>query len=280
MTGFLNIDKAPGRSSAAEVATIKKLTGQRCGHMGTLDPMATGVLPVAVGNSTRLFDRLLEKKKTYVAAFRFGLETDTCDTEGTVLSEGRVPDRQEIEKALSVFAGEIEQEPPKFSAKRVNGRRGYDLARAGEDFSLAPSKVEIFAFSLLRQIAEGEFEFEIECSSGTYIRSLARDLGHAMGTCAAMSALRRTRSGPFEIGSAHPSANLTKENVESFLIPPQDLLDMETVSLSGRDADRMKVGQSVECEEGDGEYKLFLDDEFYGICAACGGFLKVRTKLC
>ena len=176
MTGFITVDKAAGVSSACEVNLIKRLSGTPCGHMGTLDPMASGVLPVAIGNAARLFDYFLEKKKTYVANFEFGTDSDTLDTTGNIISaNGVVPSADEIMRALPSLCGEVLQIPPKFSAKNINGKRGYQLARAGVEFSLPPKKVNIYSIKLLKQISKNTFSFEIECGGGTYIRSIARD---------------------------------------------------------------------------------------------------------
>ena len=135
MTGFININKEKGATSAQEVNKIKRLTGSPRGHMGTLDPMASGVLPIALGNAARLFDYFLDKQKTYIADFRFGVDSDTLDITGTLCENvGRVPDIAEIEAVTGNFVGETEQIPPKYSAKNVNGKRGYELARAGVQF--------------------------------------------------------------------------------------------------------------------------------------------------
>ena len=197
MTGFININKAAGVSSAREVAVVKRLTGSPCGHMGTLDPLACGVLPVGVGNAARLFDYFLQKQKRYTARFRFGATTDTLDAEGEPIAGGRVPAAEEIARALPAFIGEIGQIPPKYSAVSVNGRRGYALARAGEAFELAPKKVVVGEFALTAQTAPDEYEFSIVCGGGTYVRALVRDLAAALGTTGYMTFLRRDASGCF-----------------------------------------------------------------------------------
>ena len=180
MTGFLNVYKPSGLSSAAAVAQVKRLVRTPCGHMGTLDPLAEGVLPVGVGNASRLFDYFLSKKKTYTARFRFGATTATLDGEGEVVRGGRVPAEAEIAAALPALTGTIEQIPPAYSAVSVRGRRGYALARAGEEVSLPPRAVTVDHFRLCGQTAPDEFEFCIVCGAGTYIRALARDLAEAL----------------------------------------------------------------------------------------------------
>ena len=148
MTGFINIDKREGDTSTYAVNRIKHFSKSACGHMGTLDPLASGVLPVGVGNATRLFDYFLEKTKTYVARFRFGVTTVTLDRESELVYGGKVPAISEIEAALPQFLGEIDQVPPAYSAKFVNGMRSYDLARQGQEVSLQPKRIKIERFQL------------------------------------------------------------------------------------------------------------------------------------
>lgn len=281
MTGLINVNKAEGVSSAREVAIIKRLTGVPCGHMGTLDPMAGGVLPIAVGNATRLFDYLLTKTKTYVATFRFGVDYDTLDTTGTLLNDGgRIPAKDEIEAVISDLTGEIMQIPPKYSAKSLNGQRGYKLARAGVEFDLPPKKVIIKSIKLL----SGEddwFKFEIVCGGGTYIRSIARDMASALSTYAAMSALTRTASGPFKIENSVKSEELTPENIEKFIIPCDSVISYESIRLTEKEAKKVFNGVPLNCGYPDGIFKIYAPDgSFYGLAEADGGVLKVRTKLC
>ncbi|MCM1437913.1 MAG: tRNA pseudouridine(55) synthase TruB [Roseburia sp.] len=281
MTGFVNVNKAAGASSAKEVALVKRLTGMPCGHMGTLDPMADGVLPVAVGNAARLFDYFLGKKKTYVATFIFGENYDTLDTTGTLLqSGGRVPCEDEILKVIPHLSGEVMQIPPKFSAKNVNGKRGYQLARSGVDFDLPPKKVVIDRIKLLERRGDNGFSFEIECGGGTYIRSIARDMANALHTFAAMSALTRTKSGCFGIRESVTTAELNKENIGKYIIPCDSVLPYESIYAEGRVATKVFNGIATPCDYADGTYKIYNERNFYGIAEVCGGLLKVRTKLC
>ena len=282
MTGFINVNKSAGASSAKEVAVIKRLTHTPCGHMGTLDPMADGVLPVAIGNAARLFDYFLQKKKTYVATFRFGENYDTLDTTGSVINGGgRVPSEEEILAVIPSLVGEVMQIPPKYSAKNVNGKRGYELARSGVEFELPPKKVLIEDIKLLRAQNGNAFVFEIECGGGTYIRSIARDMAKALGTHAAMSALTRTKSGIFTISDSVSTSELTAENVQSYIIPCDSVLPYESIYLQGRDAKKVFNGVPLPCGYGDGAYKLYNEEHsFYGIAVVSGGILKVRTKLC
>ena len=168
--GFLNVDKPSGVVSSTVVNKSKWLTGVPCGHMGTLDPLASGVLPVGVGNATRLFDYFLEKEKTYEAAFTFGVTSDTLDSTGELVWGGRVPTAEEIENVFPSLTGDIMQMPPKYSAKNVNGRRGYELARAGIDFELQPKKVRIYGMELTGQLDENTYGVKIRCGGAWYER--------------------------------------------------------------------------------------------------------------
>lgn len=282
MTGFINVNKVQGASSAQEVAKIKWLTKTPCGHMGTLDPMASGVLPVAIGNAARLFDYFLSKKKTYIAVFKFGVSSDTLDTTGSITLEGgRIPSGEEIENVLFEFCGDIDQLPPKYSAKSINGKRGYQLARDGVDFELTPKKVTIHNIKLIDKIGKDEYSFEIECGGGTYIRSIARDLGARLKTSAIMSELVRTKSGPFNIESAVRTENLSLQNISDFIIKTENVLSFDSIFPSESDAKKLLNGLSVACVRPDGIYKFFdADGSFYGLAEVKQNVLKVRTKLC
>lgn len=280
MTGFININKSAGASSAKEVAVIKRLAKTPCGHMGTLDPMASGVLPVALGNAARLFDYFLKKKKTYVATFKFGEDSDTLDTTGQVVrNAGRVPSFGEIVAVLPEFTGEIMQLPPKYSAKNVAGKRAYELARQGVEFELEKKKVEIYSIKLMREKGD-EFVFEIECGGGTYIRSLARDIGARVGTCAIMSALERTQSGIFRIENSVKTQCLTPENIVDYIIPTENVLPYAEFHPNAYQSKKLFNGLAALCDLPDGLYKLYKGETFYGIAEAEQSIIKVRTKLC
>lgn len=280
MSGFININKASGVSSAREVAIIKKLTGTPCGHMGTLDPMASGVLPVAIGKAARLFDFFLDKHKKYSATFRFGVDSDTLDTTGEIVENaGLVPEYAAVSEVLPQFTGEIMQLPPKYSAKNIGGRRGYELARAGVEFELKPKKVTVYSITLTGR-SGNEFTFDIECGGGTYIRSLARDIAAKLGTRAVMSALVRTQSGIFTIKNAVETSALSCENINSFIIPTESVLPYESISLGEKDEFKVFNGLTIPCEKPDGIYKIYRGGAFYGLCEVKQSFLKVRTKLC
>lgn len=281
MTGFINADKRAGVSSAHVVNRIKYLTGTPCGHMGTLDPLASGVLPIGVGRASRLFDYFLNKRKVYLASFRFGETSDTLDTEGEISARTDcVPTSEEIEAVLPRFVGEIDQVPPRYSAKSVDGRRGYELARAGVDFTLPPKRVRIDSLELTGQSAPNVYEFKIVCGGGTYIRSLARDIAEATGSLGLMCALRRTASGIFDEETAVAVETLTKETVEKYLIPTDEVLPFPVYRPEGEDRRRLLNGLRVPTDLPEGLYKCYIDGAFYGIAAAEGGACRIQTKLC
>ena len=284
--GFFNVDKPSGIVSSTVVNKLKWLTGVPCGHMGTLDPLASGVLPVGVGNATRLFDYFLEKEKEYVAEFTFGVDSDTLDSTGHLLYGGRVPSEEEITSVLPEFFGDIMQIPPKYSAKNVNGKRGYDLARAGVEFELPPKKIHIYGMELLGRVENKEdtFRVKIRCGGGTYIRSIGRDVAAALGTKAVMSALNRTQSGCFTLPNSIPFSVLEKdpsvEELESLMIPTEKVLPFEDLLLTKKESERLFNGQRIKTAQEDGLYKIYKDGDFYGIAEVANGLAKAKTKLC
>ena len=284
--GFINVDKPSGIVSSTVVNKIKWLSGVPCGHMGTLDPLASGVLPVGVGNATRLFDYFLEKEKEYVAEFTFGVDSDTLDSTGNLVRGGHVPNERDIAAVLPSFFGDIMQVPPKYSARNVNGKRGYDLARAGIDFELPPKKVHIYDMQCLGTVAEKEdtFRLKIRCGGGTYIRSLARDIAEALGTKAVMSALRRTQSGIFTLDNAIPfsvlEADPSLEELQRLIIPTDSVLPFDTLTLTGKAEERYYNGVAVPVEYADGLYKIYKDGAFYGVAEVKNGLAKAKIKLC
>ncbi len=278
--GFVNVDKPSGVTSSAMVNKIKYLSGLPCGHMGTLDPLASGVLPVGLGNAARLFEYFLSKRKEYVAEFTFGVDSDTLDSTGELVGGGAVPAEEELRSVLPLFCGDILQVPPKYSAKNVNGRRGYELAREGIEFELAPKRVRIEEIELQERVDENTFRLRIRCGGGTYIRSLARDIAARLGTKAVMSGLRRTQSGYFKIEDAVSSELITEENIESLIIPTENVLPFERLELTGPGAEKIFNGVPAYTDSPDGEYKIYRAGEFYGVAEVKDKKARIKTKLC
>lgn len=220
--GLLNVDKPAGITSRQVVDHVQKLVRPaKVGHAGTLDPMATGVLIVCVGAATRLITRVQQGRKRYVGRFLLGKRSNTEDTDGDVISGGDWSgvNREHLEQVLPEFLGTIQQTPPQISALKVAGHRAHKLARRGEVVDLAPRPVDVY--SLRITIFEPpEFELEIECGSGTYVRSLGRDIGERLGCGAVMSALNRTAVGQFELAQAVPLGSLNDGSLSESLMTP------------------------------------------------------------
>ncbi len=231
MDGIVSIDKARGMTSHDVVARVRRLAHQkRVGHAGTLDPAAEGVLPVCLGQATRLVEYLSERGKAYRATVRFGVVTDTYDAEGNVVREAPVAlTREEIAAALPAFLGEQMQVPPIYSAIKRGGRKLYELARAGEAVEVEPRLVRIDTLTLI-DWQPPDLLLDVECGKGTYIRSLAHDLGERLGPGAHLAALTRTRSGPFTLAQS-----VTLERLEAALADDtwQDLLYAPDEALLG-----------------------------------------------
>lgn len=276
--GFININKKTGESSAKTVSAVKKVFKVPCGHMGTLDPMASGVLPVGLYKTSRLFQYLLDKEKTYVAEFTFGVETDTLDTTGRVIRETAVvPTESQIKKALDKFVGEIEQVPPKYSAKNVDGKRGYALARKGVEFTLCPKLVCVKDFSLIEKTGENSYLFKIDCKGGTYIRSLARDLGEEVGSLAVMSKLTRTKCGIFSLeNSVTTDELLSSDNPQKYVIASDEAVDFEKLFISEKIATDILNGVYNDYGYKDGLYRVY-SDSFIGVGEAKDGVLRIKS---
>lgn len=227
LIGFINLDKQPGQTSRDAVNVVQRLVRPaKIGHCGTLDPLATGVLVVCVGPATRLTNLVQEASKTYVGDFRLGVSSDTEDIDGQVepLVDAPVIAPAEIEAVLPEFVGQIEQMPPKFSALKVNGKRAYDLARQGKEVKLKPRQIQVHSLRLIG-FDYPNFQLEIECGSGTYVRSLGRDIGARVGSAAIMTALQRTAIGSFSVANAVSAMDLNAHSISQHLLPVDHCLD-------------------------------------------------------
>ena len=246
--GFLNIDKPQKMTSHDVVSKLRKLTGiKRIGHAGTLDPFATGVLPIAIGNATKLIQYLKDDKK-YIATVQFGKNTSTYDIEGEVTEEfSKKINENEVEESLEAFKGEILQIPPKYSAIKVNGKKLYDYARAGQDVEIKPRKVIIYDIRLVKfDFAEQKAVIEVSCSKGTYIRSIAYDLGKNLCCGGYLSDLKRTQAGIFNIDKSVSLNSLqNKEQVLHNLIKSAEIFDFPTYELSDKEVQRVIHGNFI-----------------------------------
>jgi tRNA pseudouridine55 synthase len=254
VNGWLVLDKPEGLTSTRAVAIAKRLfQAAKVGHAGTLDPLATGLLPLAFGEATKTVPYIMEGEKLYRFTMRFGAETNTDDSEGEVVETSGVrPETSAIETALARFTGTILQVPPRFSAIKVEGARAYDLARGGEAVELAARPIDVHALSLVERPDPDHAVLEAECGKGTYVRALARDLGRMLGTRAHVSALRRLAVGPFEEEDAVPLAALEQageagaDALDALLLPVgRALEDLPSLAVSRDDAARLRRGQAV-----------------------------------
>jgi tRNA pseudouridine55 synthase len=278
LNGWIILDKPLGLGSTAGVSAVKRALREggypkvKVGHGGTLDPLATGVLPIALGEATKLAGRMLDSDKIYDFTVTFGEETDSLDLEGQVIatSDAR-PTLSQIEAILSRFTGSIEQAPPAYSALKVDGRRSYDLARAGEEVVLAPRDVTIHALSLHSSLnCPGEelanVTLTAHVSKGTYIRSLARDVAHALGTVGHVTMLRRTKAGPFTLEQAI-SLDILMEKakaraLEDITLPIRTALDdIPALALTPEQARLLHNGQVLTGIAAQGGLHLALNGE-------------------
>lgn len=283
MTGVLPVDKPEGPTSHDVVAMARRALGtRRVGHTGTLDPFATGLLLLCIGPATRLSEYLTGMDKTYEATARLGTATDTLDGTGTTVStseEWRRLDPDEIRAAFEAELGTRLQEPPAFSAKRIGGRRAYELAREGEAPRPEPVQVTIHHLELTG-IEGPDVRFTLECSSGTYVRAVARDVGARLGVGGHLAELRRTAVGPFHVSRALPVDRLEAgEAVQAALMSPLEALrHMPVVELDGDAAARVRNGRPVEggAELAGGLAALAADGELLAVAQVDGGLLRPR----
>ena len=282
MIGIVLVNKPSGITSSKVVVKLRHMAKiKRVGHLGTLDPLASGVLPVCIGKATRLFDLFLKKQKTYIAHVEFGKLTDSLDIDGNVIETNDIiPTKEQIEAVLPNFIGEQEQIPPIYSSKVVAGVRAYKLAREGKDVELKPSLITIYDIKLLDKINDTTYSFEITCSSGTYIRSIARDLGYALSTLGTISKLTRTKTGNFYLENCIDLDKLNEDNIKENIVPLKTVLkDYDKIDLSIKQEQDLFCGKSVIIKKNDGTYILHQNDEVVGLGVINNNKLKLSTSL-
>ena len=286
MNGFYNVIKPIGKSSSDLVIKIRgilrRTTGQKIkvGHLGTLDPQATGVLGVAVGSATKLFDHFLTKRKTYIATCVLGKQTDTLDAVGKVTAECAVPIIEDdvIRETLQSFLGEIDQIPPKFSAKSIDGVRAYRLAMKGVEPELKPCKVTIYDIILEDRPQNDTFRFRVTCSGGTYIRSLCRDIGFKLGCYAYMGALERVQNGTMRIEDAVTLEDIEKDILSGFTSLEQFSASLDRTEFSEEMRVKVENGVKQTLPNEDGLVSVFIGGAFYGIGCVTDHVLKMVAR--
>lgn len=247
MPYLILVDKPMGITSFKAVSTVRRIIGEkRVGHTGTLDPMATGVLPLLTGRASRLSSLMLDSEKRYTATVRLGTVTDTLDITGTVLNTEKVNvDDVTLLEAVNAFRGEYDQIPPMYSALKKDGVRLYDIARAGGEIERKPRHVEIKEINLVKRINNTDFVIDVLCSKGTYIRSLAKDIGDKLGCGATLLELRRTFAAGFDISACTPLENI--ENSEKYLLSPElCVAHLKAVNISQKQGERFCHGGQID----------------------------------
>ena len=281
MNGILLIDKPEGWTSHDIAAKLKgMLRERRIGHSGTLDPMATGLLVMFVGRATRAVEFAEAQSKRYIAGLRLGVSTDTQDTTGNILQscEASVT-REALADAIKPFIGDIMQIPPMYSAIKVNGQKLCDIARRGGEVERKPRPVTIHGIEILGG-EKADWTLDVECSKGTYIRTLCNDIGDSLNVGGCMSSLRRIRAGEFSVDDAHSIEDVQRAkeagDVESLLIPVDSLFSRaEEYTVSGGSERKLRCGNDFSSAVSDGEYRVYSQaGEFLALCRAANGRMK------
>ena len=272
MDGIILVNKEKDFTSHDVVSIVKKITESKVGHTGTLDPNATGVLPLLIGNATKISKYLINHDKEYEAVIQLGKKTTTADIEGEVIEEKEVPEKIyiECENILKSFIGKQKQTPPAYSAIKVNGKKLYSYAREGKKIEIEPRNIEIYNIELMNiNKEEKQISFRVSCSKGTYIRSLCEDIADKLGTVGYMKDLKRTKVGDFEIKEAITIDEL-KEKFEkndfSDVITIENIFkDMPKIELNEKNIKQYLNGVKITEKNQDGIYRIFYKNEFNGI---------------
>lgn len=280
MDGILIVNKEQNWTSNDVVQKVKKITGEKVGHTGTLDPLATGVLPLLIGKGTLLSKYLVNHDKTYIAKVKLGVKTDTADLEGEVIEKEIIEDsffeEKKIKEVLNSFIGKQKQTPPMYSAIKIKGKKLYEYARSGQNVDIPERNIEIYEMELIDFNKETqEIEFKVSCSKGTYIRSLCEDIAKKLGTIGTMSSLKRTRVGEFKIENAITISEALEMDLSERIITIEKFFERNNkIELSGRDLTLFLNGVKLERKEDEGIYRIYCNGKFIGIGVIKGGFLK------
>lgn len=269
MDGLILINKQKGFTSHDVVNVIrKKLNTKKVGHTGTLDPNATGVLPILVGKATKISKYLMEHDKTYIATIKLGEKIDTGDSEGQVIEEKSIPadlKKEDINNALQNFFGKQKQVPPMYSAIKINGKKLYEYAREGKEVKLEAREIEIYKIELL-EYQNNKIKFEVECSKGTYIRTLCEDIAKKLGTVGYMEELQRTKVNNFRIEDSILLDDITLENAEKNMIKIEEVFkEKETIELDNKKLELFLNGVKLTYNLPNSIYRIYNNEQFIGI---------------
>lgn len=290
VSGWIIVDKPVGIGSTSVVNIIRRIfNAQKAGHAGTLDPGASGVLPVALGEATKTIPYVVDGNKEYGFTVKFGQSTTTDDADGTVLATSdKIPTQEEIEQVIPFFIGEIDQKPPKFSAIHINGQRAYDLARKEVEIDMPVKKITIDELKLVGQESNDSFSFEVKCHKGTYVRSIGRDLAEKLGTVAHVTALRRLKCSKFFIKDAFMLEKIKEMGYngthKTLLLPIETVLDdIPALAVDEREATFLANGGFLPVREGLVEnqtYQAKLENRLKAIVCVKDGMIRpVRVIL-
>ena len=281
MNGIIIINKPKGCTSHDVVSKVKKIVKEKVGHTGTLDPLATGVLPLLIGKGTLCSKYLINHDKEYLASLKLGISTDTLDLEGKILEEKdvdlKILEKENVEKVLLTFIGKQEQKPPIYSAIKIAGKKLYEYARKKEDVEIPTRKIEIYNIELMGiNKIDKEIEFKVKCSKGTYIRSLCADIAKRLGTIGYMKDLKRLQVGEFNIkDSIKIDDKTTKEDIEKNIITIEKLFeDKKKINLDNKKLILFLNGVKLSNKNEDGIYRIYNLDKFIGIGIIKSGLLK------
>lgn len=280
MDGIIIINKPKKCTSHDIVYQAKKATGEKVGHTGTLDPMATGVLPLLIGKGTLCSKYLINHDKMYEVQLTLGTKTDSADSEGVTLEEKEVAEeifqKEKVEETLKTFLGKQEQIPPMHSAIKVNGKKLYEYARKGQTVEVQPRQIEIYDIKLLKiKKEEKQIGFQVHCSKGTYMRSLCEDIAKRLGTIGYMSALNRIRVGEFSIEQAITIEQLKEQKQDVSYITIEELFEKKSqIEIVEKRLQPFLNGVKLTMKEPDGVYRIYCNKQFIGIGIVENEFLK------
>ncbi len=275
MNGIIIVNKPQGFTSQDVVSKIKKILNEKkAGHTGTLDPLATGVLPVLLGNSTKLSKYLIEHDKIYVAKIRLGEKTETGDSEGKIIEEKNVPELSvsKVENVLNSFLGKQMQLPPMYSAIEVNGKKLYEYARNGQTADIPEREIEVYAISLI-SFENNEIEFEVKVSKGTYIRTLCEDIAKALGTVGFMAKLQRTIVDRFKIEDSYTFEQIEKGNYKLWTME-EIFKELPKLELNDRKRELFLNGVMLTFEVEEGVYNIYSSGKYIGLGTVRNNLLK------
>lgn len=280
MDGFINVYKEKGQTSHDVVNKVRKIFATRkVGHTGTLDPNATGVLPIAINNATKVIEYMEHDDKTYVAELTLGIVTDTEDIWGNILEENSVNvTKDEIEDAIKSFIGKQKQVPPMYSALKINGKKLYELAREGKVIQREAREIEIFGIEEI-EVIENKVSFKVHCSKGTYIRTLCKDIGEKLGCGATMSALKRVQAGGFTIDTAVKLSELEEDKEKYILDLEIPLRKFSIIELNEEDGRRYINGIKLKTDMPDGMYRLYIEGKLYGVCRVRDNVIRSEKRI-